>query len=63
MAAPHVSGVAALIVSANPNYINTEVEDALIATAGQLFISPLVGAGSLDAYAALTAPIGTHRET
>lgn len=57
MAAPHVSGVAALIVSANPNYINTEVRDVLIATAGQLFVSPLVGAGSLDAYAALTAPM------
>ena len=36
MAAPHVSGVAALIVSANPNYSNTEVQDVLIATAGQL---------------------------
>ena len=57
MAAPHVSGVAALIVSANPNYINTEVQDVLIATAGQLFVSPLVGAGSLDAYAALTVPM------
>ncbi len=57
MAAPHVSGVAALIVSANPNYSNTEVQDVLIATAGQLFVSPLVGAGLLDAYAALTAPM------
>ncbi|MXY99525.1 S8 family serine peptidase, partial [Candidatus Poribacteria bacterium] len=56
MAAPHVSGVAALIVSAHPNYTNTEVRDTLIATAGQLFVSPLVGAGLLDAYAALTAP-------
>ena len=57
MAAPHVSGVAALVVSAHPNYSNTEVRDTLIATAGQLFVSPLVGAGSLDAYTALTAPI------
>ena len=57
MAAPHVAGVAALVVSAHPNYTNTEVRDVLIATAGQLFVSPLVGAGSLDAYAALTAPM------
>ena len=56
MAAPHVSGVAALIVSAHPNYTNTEVRGTLIATTGQLFVSPLVGAGLLDAYAALTAP-------
>ena len=57
MAAAHVSGVAALVVSAHPNYTNTEVRDVLIVTAGQLFVSPLVGAGSLDAYAALTAPM------
>ena len=56
MAAPHVSGVAALIVSAHPNYTNTEVRGTLSATTGQLFVSPLVGAGLLDAYAALTAP-------
>ena len=55
MAAPHVSGVAALVVSANPNYTNTEVQDMLSTTAGQLFVSPLVGAGLLDAYAVLTA--------
>ena len=57
MAAPHVSGVAALVISANPNYTNTEVRGTLSATAGQLFVSPLVGAGLLDAHAALTAPM------
>ena len=56
MAAAHVSGAAALVVSANPNYINTAVQETLIRTAAPLFISDLVGAGSLDAYAALTTP-------
>ena len=55
IAAAHVSGVAALVVSANPEYTNTEVRETLIRTAGPLFISELVGAGSLDAYTALTA--------
>ncbi len=57
MAAAHVSGVTALVLSSNPNYTNTEARDVLIATAGQLFVSPLVGAGLLDAYAALTEPM------
>ena len=67
MAAPHVSGVAALVRSANPDYTNAEVREILIRTADPLFISNLVGAGSLNAYTALTAPtelivqIGTSR--
>ena len=56
MAAAHVSGVAALVVSANPDYTNAEVRETLIRTAAPLFISDLVGAGSLDAYASLTSP-------
>ncbi len=55
MAAAHVSGVAALVLSANPDYTNAEVQETLISTAGPLFISRLVGAGLVDAYAALTA--------
>ena len=55
VAAAHVSGVAALVLSANPDYSNTEIRETLITTAGQLFISSVVGAGSLDAHAALTA--------
>ena len=55
MAAAHVSGVASLLRAANPDYTNREVSEILIATAEPLFISVLVGAGSLDAYAALTA--------
>lgn len=55
MAAPHVSGVAALALSANPHATNIEIQGKLITTAKPLFITELVGAGSLDAYAALSA--------
>ena len=55
MAAAHVSGVAGLVIAANPDWTNTEVQENLIATADPLFINALVGAGSLDAHAALTA--------
>lgn len=55
MAAAHVSGVAALVLSANPHTTNTEIQEKLITTANPLFITEFVGAGSLDAYAALAA--------
>ena len=55
MAAAHVSGVAALVLSANPDYTHAEVQETLISTAKPLFISGLVGAGLVDAYGALTA--------
>ena len=55
MAAAHVSGVAALVLSGNPDYTNVEIQETLITTAEPLFISGLVGAGLLDAFAALTA--------
>ena len=55
MAAAHVSGVAALVLSANPHATNTEVQEKLITTANPLFITEFVGAGSLDAHAALAA--------
>ena len=55
MAAAHVSGVAALVLSANPRATNTGVQGKLIGTANPLFITELVGAGSLDAHAALAA--------
>ena len=58
MAAAHVSGAAALVMSANPDYMNAEVRETLRRTAAPLFISTLVGAGSLDAYTALTSPTG-----
>ena len=53
MAAAHVSGVAALVLSADPHATNIEIQEKLITTAKPLFITELVGAGSLDAYAAL----------
>ena len=56
IAAAHVSGVAALVRAANPDYTNAEVRETLVRTAEPLFISGLVGAGSLNAYTALTAP-------
>ena len=55
MAAAHVSGIAGLVIAANPHYTNREVQETLIATAEPLFINVLVGAGLLDAHAALTA--------
>ena len=58
MAAAHVSGIAGLVIAAYPNYSNTEVQQTLIATTAPLFINSLVGAGSLDAYAALMASTG-----
>ena len=54
MATAHVSGVAALLISANPSCSNTEIKDWLIQTARQLSITDLVGAGLVDAYAVLT---------
>lgn len=53
MAAAHVSGVAALVLSANPHATHIEIREKLTTTAKPLFVTELVGAGSLDAYAAL----------
>ncbi len=55
MAAAHVSGVAALVLSANPHLTNIELQEKLTTTAKPLFVTELVGAGSLDAHAALAA--------
>lgn len=55
MAAAHVSGVAALVLSANPHATNIEIQEKLITTAKRLFITELVGAGLLDAPAALAS--------
>ena len=58
MAAAHVSGIAGLVIAVYSDYTNTEVQETLIATAEPLFINALVGAGALDAYAALSASTG-----
>ena len=55
MAAANVSGVAALLVSANPSCSNTQVYQWITDTARHLTVTNLVGAGIVDAYAALTS--------
>ncbi len=57
MAAPHVSGVVALMLSANPTCSNTEIFQLL--TANSLYpLEILAGAGLLDAHVALIASTG-----
>lgn len=58
MAAAHISGVTALLISANPSCNNTEIQQWLTATARQLSLTNLVGAGIVDVYAALTGQVG-----
>ena len=58
MAAAHVSGVAALLISANPSCSNVQVKQWLTDTARQFSTTNLVGAGIVDAYAALTEQSG-----
>ena len=55
MAAAHVSGVAALVLSANPHATHIEIQEKLTTPAKPLFVTELVGAGALDAYAALVS--------
>ncbi len=55
MAAAHISGVAALLVSANPSCSNSQVYQWMTDTARQTTVTNLVGAGIVDAYAALAA--------
>ena len=55
MAAAHVSGVAALVLSGNLHVTNIEIQEKLITTAKPLFVTELVGAGLLDASAALAS--------
>ncbi len=55
MASAHVSGVAALLFSANPSCTNSQIHHWMTHTARELTIPQLVGAGLIDAYAALNA--------
>lgn len=58
MASPHVAGVAALIMAANPNLTNAQVRDILNTTANDTWNDPFkYGNGLIDAYAAYQAAI------
>jgi serine protease len=57
MATPHVSGVAALVWSANPSWTNVQIREALVASAmdlGDPGQDPYYGHGLVQAYDALT---------
>jgi len=61
MAAPHVSGVAALVFSVMPNATAADVEQTLLATATDLGVpgrDSIYGAGLVDAYAAVRGMAG-----
>ena len=55
MAAPHVSGVAALLLSYRPDLSNEDIRRTLAATATPIPSDRLVGAGVINAEAALTS--------
>jgi subtilisin family serine protease len=56
MAAPHVAGIAALLLAAHPSWTAAQVRDRITGTAHPLAHA---GAGLVDAAAALGAPVGT----
>ena len=61
MAAPHVSGVAALVLATQPGLSNSELRARLEGTA-VLDFKPSIGHGRVNAYLALTgAPARTRR--
>ncbi len=62
MAAAHISGVAALLISANPSCSNDQVYKWIMDSSRQLSITNLVGAGLVDAYSALTSHNGLIAE-
>lgn len=62
MAAAHISGVAALLISANPSCSNEQVYQWIKDSARQLSIANLVGAGLVDANAALITNNGLLAE-
>jgi len=64
-ACPVVAGVAALVVSANPNLTETEIQDILLTTAtdmGSIGRDNFFGTGRVDAYAALLAATGEEED-
>lgn len=66
MAAPHVSGVAALVAQANPSLRGAAIEDLLRATAvplGAPGADPAAGRGRVDALQAVEAAVGPAPDT
>ncbi len=61
MAAPHITGIAALVLSQHPDYTPQDVKSAITNTAVPLADKTLsvyeVGAGRVDAYAAVNTPV------
>jgi serine protease AprX len=64
MATPHVSGVVALMLEANPNLNPAQVKDILERTAGNMTgrLSWEAGAGHLNAYAAVAEAAGMRND-
>lgn len=66
MAAPHVSGIAALVISKHPTYSNAQIEEAIEASAEDFGIGgwdPEMGFGRVNAYGALHAVLPVSNET
>jgi len=58
MATPHVAGAAALLLERHPDWTHQQVKDALIQNSVDLHLNPFQqGAGRLDVYAAVGAPV------
>ncbi|HEX7165698.1 MAG TPA: S8 family serine peptidase [Acidimicrobiales bacterium] len=62
MAAPHVAGLVALVLEANPSLTPAQVEAIVVSTARRLPGCPVVdcGAGLVDAFSAVAAAVGAR---
>jgi serine protease AprX len=58
MATPHVAGIAALIIAANPLYQNATKMKALLCTTADDIGDPHEGCGRIDAYRAMAVAVG-----
>jgi subtilisin family serine protease len=58
MATPHVAGIAALIIAANPVYQNAAKMKTLLCTTADDIGDPHEGCGRIDAYRAMAVAVG-----